>query len=558
MAWTLTTFGVLFLHLAARARLYPHELVDPNAMDYAQIARHVSRGEGFTTSYIRPLSLQIVPRYERHPDLSYPPLYIGFMALLFKLVGASASTAVLASGLPFIAGAPLVYVFARRTFGQHAALLAIVLYGTNINLLSLSVSGTEATLLALEMLALFYLSLRFVQEPRSSHKLAVAIGVVGGLIFLTKYILLVAVLPCLVLIWRTAPPKRLAHVGLACAALILIISPWLVRNWCVAGSPFFTLRKYELAMNTDTYAGQSVYREFRSRPPSPLQFLIYHPREVVKKVQRGSMSAYQQAATVAGSFISVFYIAGVIVRWRDRSAEQMKWALYASLVLTLLVLLAVPPVVRLLQPFGPLLIVVSAGVFLTMLEARLDKRSESRHIRLRRLAIAGLVLLCWYPLVARFTTGPAEYDVPASRVAAEYAEAGEPSLIATNVPWWMAWWGDVDAVWLPQRPDEFRAIQETVGPIPEILISPAIKMQIRSRGGDPLDYWFLPWYLAVRGRSSVAIPGLDHSPHQLLGRDQDWVVFKPGPGPPLPRPSRAPGPPGMDGLELDGILPSQP
>jgi hypothetical protein len=65
-------------------------LANPESMDAAQLARNVARGEGFTTQFVRPLSLRLVEQHQMargrltndfglidggHPDLANPPLY---------------------------------------------------------------------------------------------------------------------------------------------------------------------------------------------------------------------------------------------------------------------------------------------------------------------------------------------------------------------------------------------------------------------------------------------------------------------------------------------------
>ena len=69
----------------------------PEAMDQAQLGRNIAEGRGFTTWYIRPLSIHLLQDKARakgtdvnavlrtaHPDLENPPLYPVLLAGLFK------------------------------------------------------------------------------------------------------------------------------------------------------------------------------------------------------------------------------------------------------------------------------------------------------------------------------------------------------------------------------------------------------------------------------------------------------------------------------------------
>ena len=69
------------------------------AMDAGQLARNLSEGKGYVTSYVRPLSLalQSQPRSqtagtlldENHPDISNPPVYPALLAGLLSITPAS-------------------------------------------------------------------------------------------------------------------------------------------------------------------------------------------------------------------------------------------------------------------------------------------------------------------------------------------------------------------------------------------------------------------------------------------------------------------------------------
>ena len=69
-------------------------LCHPEAMDQAQVARNLSRGDGFTTRFIRPLSMwRLANRsasrnamLNQHPDIVNPPAYPALLAAFFYVV----------------------------------------------------------------------------------------------------------------------------------------------------------------------------------------------------------------------------------------------------------------------------------------------------------------------------------------------------------------------------------------------------------------------------------------------------------------------------------------
>src|SRR5437660_1081788 len=80
--WALVVLLALALGLVYTASQF-RGLNKREAMDMAQLAHNISRGKGFTTYVIRPLSLWHLktqtdghdPRLMEHPDLYNPPLY---------------------------------------------------------------------------------------------------------------------------------------------------------------------------------------------------------------------------------------------------------------------------------------------------------------------------------------------------------------------------------------------------------------------------------------------------------------------------------------------------
>jgi len=84
-------------------------LVFPDSLNYATVAREVSRGNGFTTKQIRPLSLFFDNNYQNHPTLVRPPLYPLLVAISQKIFGYVGFASIFVNLLAFSAIPPSIY-----------------------------------------------------------------------------------------------------------------------------------------------------------------------------------------------------------------------------------------------------------------------------------------------------------------------------------------------------------------------------------------------------------------------------------------------------------------
>src|SRR5260221_10587355 len=93
LQWVVVVLGAAVLSLIYTAGQF-RGLEKREAIDMAQLARNIARGEGFTTSVIRPVSLWHLRTYrpdhdqkfENHPYLYNPPLYPLMLAGMFRLM----------------------------------------------------------------------------------------------------------------------------------------------------------------------------------------------------------------------------------------------------------------------------------------------------------------------------------------------------------------------------------------------------------------------------------------------------------------------------------------
>ncbi|MDH4209536.1 MAG: glycosyltransferase family 39 protein, partial [Anaerolineae bacterium] len=276
LAWLLPCFAIYAWFFSSQFQ----GLWLPEAMDAAQVGRHISEGEGFTTSWVRPLSLAKVSRVSDHPDLHNAPVQPLVLAVAFNLLGANDRTVGLVSAFFGLLTVLLAYLLGARLLDRRAGALAALLVCLSGGFLRASISGVSVTLLAFLVALLFYLILRHPGTLRWS----LLCGVICGLVYLTDYGALLLAVPAVGLVLLGQRTVRFRHAGVFAAGLLVVILPWLARNWAVAGSPFGTLKAHSVAMYGTSYPAMSLYRISDPGAGAPLTFLTGHYREVAKKL----------------------------------------------------------------------------------------------------------------------------------------------------------------------------------------------------------------------------------------------------------------------------------
>ncbi|MEI6356089.1 MAG: glycosyltransferase family 39 protein, partial [Verrucomicrobiota bacterium] len=197
----------------------------PEAMDQAQLGRNIAEGRGFTTWYIRPLSIHLLQDKARakgtdvndvlrtaHPDLENPPLYPVLLAGLFKALPMKIRHGVAAEPvglhrLPpemaigwlnvglFILVVVQVYRLGRLVFDPAVAFLAAAVTAGTEQLWRFAYSGLSTMLLMVLVLAVAHLLVVIERGERAEARagglrqvlLALLAGLVLGAACLTRY-----------------------------------------------------------------------------------------------------------------------------------------------------------------------------------------------------------------------------------------------------------------------------------------------------------------------------------------------------------------------------------
>jgi 4-amino-4-deoxy-L-arabinose transferase-like glycosyltransferase len=197
-------------------------------------AARVLNGEGFTTNWL--VKQDLVPYSVPRPDdLRFPGL-VYTMALAFFLFGKTYSIAL---GLMFaihIGFLSLTYFACRRYFGPTIALLTLLLTGISPLQLLWNTHIYTESLFGLILAAIILWTSLF---PPSKLAWWIGSGLGIGLLGLVKIHAILFLPGFLIMYWiyRKETWCRPYYLFLAISLALLVLSPWLYRNYILFGSP---------------------------------------------------------------------------------------------------------------------------------------------------------------------------------------------------------------------------------------------------------------------------------------------------------------------------------
>lgn len=272
---------------------------------YLAIARSLSRGEGFsnTTHWALNLPRETLP----HPDTYRPPLYPLLIALVARAPVDFFTAAKWVSVAMGASLAPLVFLLARRrlALGWGPSLVAAVVVLVHHHLVEVGTTAlTEATYAALALGGLYF---ALAPAPR-----AAIVGVCTALACLVRYqgiVLVPAFLAAMAFARRCTLRRTLLFAG----TLLLVVTPWLVRNTLVAGSPFRTDLLEHVAAAYRPRA--TFYQQFHSIGDGAANTEVASGTEVIRLLahRAGRIADLFWFDTAGNPILLGFFLVGVVV-----------------------------------------------------------------------------------------------------------------------------------------------------------------------------------------------------------------------------------------------------
>lgn len=457
----------------------------------------------------------------RHPDLANPPVYPLFLAGAMKVLPFRYPVNVvnpfwsipnprLASLTPeqlkhtparqfwryepdfliallnqslLILNAVSVFFLARALFDRSVAWLSFALVICCEVLWHFSVTGLPTLLLMLIFQGLIWGLVWIEREerspvwsPRAQAWLAVLIGALLGAGTLTTYSFGWLVVPVLVYVGLICALRRWRILTLLTGAFLVVIAPWLWRNFQVSGTPFGTAG-YALLEGTfalpEFRLQRSLDPDFRGIAlPLFLYKFLYNARELITDA----------LPRLGGSWVGALFLTGLLLSYRSLAIRRLRYFLLAALGTLFLVQALGKTQLSVEHPgfnsenllvlLVPLIFVYGAGLFFQLLEQMNLKIRELRYIVIGLFAVIvnlPLILTLVSPKVRPVDYPP--YYPPAIQDVAQYLRPNE--MMISDIPWAVAWYGQRQCLWLTRNPDDqFYQVHDYIKPIRCLYLTP--------------------------------------------------------------------------------------
>ncbi|MFO1514321.1 MAG: glycosyltransferase family 39 protein [Verrucomicrobiota bacterium] len=447
----------------------------------------------------------------------------------------------------------MVFFLARRLFDSSVAWMSLALMLCCELLWRFSVSGLSTMLLLLIFLGLIWCLVWIESEEREpvwSHRaqlwLALGIGLLLGLGTLTRYAFGWLVIPVLVYLGIVCAIRRTGILVLAGGVFLVVITPWIWRNFAVSGTPFGTAG-YAIVEGSFLFPENKLERslepDFKKLGVTPFLFkLSSNSRQILQ----------DELPKLGGSWVTALFLAGLLLNFRNPALQRLRYFLLGVLLLFVVVqslgrtqLSEDSPVINsenLLVLTVPLVLVFGVGLFFQLLDQMNIKLRELRYLIVGFFGIVMCLPMLYVFLPPRIR--PLQYppyypsDIQKASVCMKPEE-----LLMSDIPWAIAWYGNRQCVWLTLNADsQFFAIHDYLKPVRGLYLTTLtidtgyLSRWLRAKASD----WETLVYFAMRDSQinpkfplRRVMPTLELVPEQLFFSDYERWKNKPadsGPG----------------------------
>ena len=494
-------------------------LNSPHAMDQAQIAREISRGNGPTTKFIRPLDYFENKKFQKSElpftkfeDTYHSPLNPLLNAAIFKMIGADDAerwqmsekelvfpldrVVAAVSTICFLLSIGVTYLLILRIFDAKIAGVTAVLMLFCETFWNYSLSGLPQMLMLLLFTCGIYFAYRAVEDSSKGRvplNNAILAGVFFTLLSMTHYLTVWIALGYIIFAAIAFRPRGV--VGISILIILIIPSVFIMlRNYGISGTPFGTAF-YNLYNGIG--GGTEDFAMRNTVPPNLINrsFFTTILRSIL--VQTTDIIPF-----LGGIVIAPLFFLSLLHPFKSPSIAIFRWTLLSMFGVSALGLAFFGVSSDNLDPnqthllFAPVMTAYGLA-FVSILWNKLPIITKMPMIRNLHHMI--IIIICTFPLIlslpnkvsaglSRKDIGgiphwPPYYAPPLNLGIRNWVSKSQ--ICVSDQPWAIAWYADRMSIWLPPTRKEFIELQSTAEnletPIVGILISPS------SHGSGPIS-----------------------------------------------------------------------
>jgi 4-amino-4-deoxy-L-arabinose transferase-like glycosyltransferase len=462
----------------------------PDAYDYAQMGRELSRGNGFST-------LQIFPRHIRFfhdrgflekdnwPNLYRYPMSSIINALLYKITGDIVKASVLSSMIGFLLSVPVLFILAVRVSNIKSALAGTLFYAANPVVFASSYSGMTEPWATFFMLLLLLIGF----SKNLSKWKSLGMGILCGLGYLTRSQFAVMIPLCVLYIWFKSDKKtRMLNTVVLVGGIAISVGPWLARNYIVVGDPVFSFSNTRNLV-IDALGEDTDIEIQLDAPLETSEIFEQYGSEILRKIGSnllGLFKPYHWArAFPPDSFILLIVLVSFVYRKHcsDKRYNLFRDSVVVLVICNMLIVAMAFNRVRFYTPLQPLIYIVAASeIFIVLNKVKL----KNLRVVLRNTVFFGLVLFG----IFRFCGNLTLYRKAASPVSEAEMKSYESirtrvsgaTIVAADTSYKISLYADCRSLRLPAFPRDLLKINDDHLPI-DYILAPQWRLNPRTSYG---------------------------------------------------------------------------
>ena len=519
-------------------------LATSQAMDQAQIGRNIASGQGWRTDLARPLAVGQLQANGKNPaervwyDTYHAPLPPLVDAVALRAVKARwkmtsrdviyvGDRAIAAVSIAlFLASLVILYITAARLFDARLALLATSLVLICDTIWQYSLSGLPQMLLLFLFNATVYALVRAVDAQSAGGRVGVWLAAAGlgfGLLALSHALTIWIFAAALLFSTLFFRPRVWAAV-IVLVAFAVIYTPWLARNYAISGNPGGVAVYSILHDIAGTEAGHMRSVDVNWSDIAPGHFRNKIVTNMTSQVGR-------IMEHLGWSVVALMFFAGLLHAYKRPGTSALRWlvlAMWAGAVVGMAFYGINEEQGVAANQLHLLFIPIMTCYGLAFLLVQWNRLEID--FRLARIGfITALFILCGLPMLFTIIMPSNKagvrwppYVPPYIAVLNDWIKPEE--IIASDMPWAIAWYADRRALWLPETVKamtEFGDYGVLGGPVNGLYLTPISGSQ--NKLADILKGEYRDWAGVIL--RSVDLQRFPLKWATLLGLENECVFF---------------------------------